>query len=76
MHTFIIYTKTLSGEDYLFGDASVSVTISGHSYFSVFDNFDGSYTVTYEQELTGKFFIYVKIDGVNIRGSPFHLTAV
>lgn len=72
-YVFTVQTKTETGANRVTGGDTVTVEITGRANSQVVDNDDGSYTVTYQQDEITTFTITVRVNGVQITGSPFHL---
>jgi hypothetical protein len=78
-YVFTIQARTSLGTARTVGGDTVTVTIGGYAFPNPIvpvDNKDGTYTVTYQQEQVGSYQITVKINNVQISGSPFTATTV
>jgi hypothetical protein len=71
--SFTVFARTASGAQRKTGGDTVTFTASGAPITSpVVDNHDGTYTLTYMQNLAdANFTVAVKINGGAIMGSPF-----
>lgn len=73
--TYIItvQTKTETGANRVTGGDTITAEITGRANNQVRDNNDGTYTITYQQDEITTFTITIRVNGVQIAGSPFHL---
>ena len=62
----------------LFDNGALKITVvgdSGHIGLAVADNHDGTYTVTYMAPTDGEYVVSIFLNGEDIPGSPFNVTA-
>ena len=77
--TFSIQTRDSYGNDLQYGGMTFNFTFVGPSGnytvdYTVVDNDDGTYDVTWSSPVSGSYYIYISSKGVPLAGSPYFAT--